>query len=260
MTKKRICICFFGVIGRSIRYTHESILKNLIEPCKKDFDVDVYVFNLDVEETLVDQKSIKHMDYRIIKADYYEHYKQSVLDKELDVYYKEGICKFANWWGPSTIRNALRQMYSEYRVGMFLEKHINDYDSAIICGPDYYLSKEINIKDVEDSMNNDSSIYTTIVCDSYGYTNGFYIGSLNPLIKLLKRYELIRELLPTRLDYEYLVKETFQKYKISRKITNMIFVKIRNSGKYVTQGILKKPCNRHFLKFIEKQSWYIGRT
>ena len=250
MSKKRICVCFFGVIGRSIRFTYKSFLKNLIEPLKKDNRVDVYVFNLDVGTKLVDNNSINAMHYRIIKADYCEHYRQDVLDKELQVYYRKGICRFRRGYSLPHIRNALRQIYSEYRVGMFLEKHINDYDSAIVCGPDYYLLQEINIKDVEDSMNNDSSVYTTVVNDGQGYTNGFYIGSLNPMIKILKRYELLTELLPTKKDYEFLLKKTFEIYNISRKITNMLFVKVRNSGAIARQGIMQRQSRRGLVNSI----------
>ena len=51
--KKRACVCFFGVIGRSIRFTYDSITKKLIDPLKREFDVDIYVFNLDVENSIV---------------------------------------------------------------------------------------------------------------------------------------------------------------------------------------------------------------
>ena len=255
MSKKRICVCFFGVIGRSIRFTYKSILKNLIEPLKKDNRVDVYVFNLDVGTKLVDNYSINAMHYRIIKADYCEHYNQYVLDKELQVYYRKGICRFSRGYSLPRIRNAIRQMYSEYRVGMFLEKHINDYDSAIVCGPDYYLLQEIKIKDVEDSMNNDSSVYTTVVNDGQGYTNGFYIGSLNPMIKILKRYEILTELLPTNKDYEFLLKKTFEIHNISRKITNMTFVKVRNNELIARQGIMARQSFTDLIKRI-KQNLY----
>ena len=49
--RKRICVCFFRAIGRSIRSTYETFIRNLIEPLKKDNDVHVYAFNLDATTT-----------------------------------------------------------------------------------------------------------------------------------------------------------------------------------------------------------------
>jgi len=249
--RKRICICFFGVIGRSIRFTYESLLKQLIEPLKKENDVYVYVFNLDVERTVVDGRSVNQMNYRIIKADYCEQYKQSILDKELDVYYQDGICKMRHDYTNIAIRNAIRQMYSEYRVGMYLEKHKDEFDCAIVCGPDYYLLRPININHVNDSINNSSIVYTTNVNDGSGITNGFYIGSIDPMVKILKRYENIRELLPTKKDYEYLLKKTFVKYEVNRKITDMLFVKVRNNQSIVRQGKMRYATYRGLINRIK---------
>ena len=249
--RKRICICFFGVIGRSIRFTYESLLKNLIEPLKKENDVHVYVFNLDVERTVVDGRSVNQMNYRIIEADYCEQYKQSMLDKELDVYYQDGICKMRHDYTNIAIRNAIRQMYSEYRVGMYLEKHKDEFDCAIVCGPDYYLLRPININHINDSINNSSIVYTTNVNDGSGITNGFYIGSIDPMVKILKRYENIRELLPTKKDYEYLLKKTFVKYEVNRKITDMLFVKVRNNQSIVRQGKMRYATYRGLINKIK---------
>ena len=249
--RKRICICFFGVIGRSIRFTYESILKNLIEPLKKDNDVHVYVFNLDVERTVVDGRSVNQMNYKIIKADYCEQHKQSILDKELDVYYQEGICKMRHDYTNIAIRNAIRQMYSEYRVGMYLEKHKDEFDCAVVCGPDYYLLRPVNINDVKNCMIDTSIVYTTNVNDGNGITNGYYIGSIDPMIKILKRYEDIRDLLPTKRDYEYLLKKTFVKYEVSRRLTDMLFVKVRNNQSIVRQGKMRYASFRKLINQIK---------
>ena len=56
--KKRICVCFFGVIGRSIRFTYEKMVERMIDPLKEVYDVDVYVFNLDVGTTVVDGRPV----------------------------------------------------------------------------------------------------------------------------------------------------------------------------------------------------------
>jgi hypothetical protein len=106
---------------------------------------------------------------------------------------------------------------------------MNDYKSAI-CGPDFYLLNNISLEDINNTIDNDSDIYTTIVNDGFGYTNGFYIGSLKPMVKILQRYSILEQLFPTDLDYEYLLKKTFEIYKINRIVTNMLFEKIRSNA------------------------------
>ena len=80
---------------------------------------------------------------------------------------------------------------------------------SVVCGPDYYLLNEISLDDVRKSVIQENTIYTTTVNDGQGYTNGFYIGNLNSLINVLKRYEIITDLLPSQYDYEYLLKQSF---------------------------------------------------
>jgi len=249
--KKRACVCFFGVIGRSIRFTYDSITKQLIDPLKKEFDVDIYVFNLDVENSIVDGRSVNCLNYKIIKSDYCESRKQSDLDKEIDIYYQSGICKMRHDYTKVQIINAVRQMYSEYRVGKFLEEHRGDYDTAIVCGPDYYLLNEISMYDVRKSVIQENTIYTTSVNDGQGYTNGFYIGNLNSLINVLKRYEIITELLPTKYDYEYLLKQSFIKYDIVRNITDLLFVKVRNNQSISRQGKMRYPVYRKLINTVK---------
>jgi len=56
---------------------------------------------------------------------------------------------------------------------------------------------------------------------------------VKPMVKILQRYSILHQLLPTDKDYEYLLKNSFEIYKIDRKITDMLFEKIR-SNKTVT--------------------------
>jgi len=245
--KKKICVCFFGVIGRSIRFTYGYHVEKMIKPLKQLYDVDIYVFNLDVGDTKIDGMSVNAEDYNIINATYYDEYNQNDLDNELEIYYKKGICKFRFDYPESQIRNALRQMYSEYRVGCFLDKNRQKYSSAIVCGPDYCLLKTLNMADVEKSINEENVVYTTDVNIGQGYTNGFYIGHLSPLINVLKRYEIIEQLLPTRRDYEYLLKQAFNIYGIQRKLTNMLFVKIRNNGDIAIQGKMRQKKKLYYI-------------
>tara|TARA_B100000035_G_scaffold145958_1_gene124315 strand:- start:15475 stop:16764 length:1290 start_codon:yes stop_codon:yes gene_type:complete len=235
------------------------MVERMIEPLELVYDVDVYVFNLDVGTTIVDGRSVNAMNYNIIKMTYYEEYKQDELDDELDILYQNGIMKMRRDYTAISIRNAVRQMYSECRVGRFLENNKDKYSAAVICGPDYYLLNTINMYDVQRCMSELDIVYTTDVNDGDGYTNGFYIGHLDPLIKVLKRYEIIEDLMPTTRDYEYLLKRTFEIYGISRKLTDMLFVKIRNNDTIRRQGKMRYAKYRYLLSEIQLKNRVDGR-
>ena len=261
--KKKIIVCFFGVISRSIRYTHKSIERNLIDVLKKNnYDVDIYVFNNNVENCRVDGCCVNNNDYKLLNPTFFEEKSQKQIDTIIDteITTKNINCdsKFYRRIIPSpnsankTIRNCLRQLYCEEQVGNFIEKNKDKYDAAVVCGPDYYLLKPLDLNDVNKSISCDNIIYTTDINDGLGYTNGFYLGSLDPMIKILKRFSIMDILLPADYDYEYLLKKTFELNKIDRNITSMQFVKIRNNKKIQPQGKMRQKCNPRMTKIIKK--------
>jgi len=261
--KKKIIVCFFGVISRSIRYTHKSIERNLIDVLKKNnYDVDIYVFNNNVGNCKVDGCKSNNMDYKLLKPTYFEEKSQKDIDSIINttIKTKNIDCDFKYYGNKSgkprevTINNCVRQMYSEEQVGNFLEKNKDKYDAAVVCGPDYYLLKPLDLNDINKSISCDNIIYTTDINDGQGYTNGFYLGSLEPMIKILKRFSIMDILLPTEHDYEYLLKKTFELNKIERNITSMQFVKIRNNKKIQPQGKMRQHCNPRITKIIKKIS------
>ena len=233
--KARGVVCFFGVIPRSIKYTYQSIKEHILDVLAKDFEIDIYIFNLDVENTLVDGVKLSQNDIDIIPFTFKEEYKQTYLDHDIDILCNEIECKWRDDYGEQTSRNAIRQMYSEYRVGLFLDKHKHKYKFSLICGPDFYFANNINLNHLNDSIKS-NYIYTSQVNDAEGYTNGFYFGKLELLIPLLKRYENIRNYLPSDHDYEFFVKKALDDNNIKREKTDIVFFKIRANKFVVWQG------------------------
>jgi len=252
--KKKVIICFFGVVSRSIKHTYKNLKQNIIDVIKKDYDCDIYVFNNYIDKGKVDNVSQNNNDVNLLKPDFFEQKKQSVIDREIKEHIKSKNIrvKFRGDYSVKTIDNAIRQMYSEEKVGNFLDKHKKYYDCAVICGPDYYLLNKINLKHIANSINNDSIVYTTNINDAQGYTNGLYIGSLYPLITILKRYSILKNLLPTDKDYEYLLKKVFDDNKINRLVTDTKFVKIRSNKHIARQGQMKENQYTDIINKISK--------
>lgn len=225
---KKVIFCLFGVICRSIKYTFESINKNILEELRQNnYNVEIYVFNLNIKDNLIDGVKIDNNDVNIIPYNYFEEYDQDELDKMIENIKNEKKETFTRGdYTEGTIQNCFRQMYSEYRVGMFLENNIDKYDIAIVCGPDFYIANKINLKELEDSYIN-KNIYISITNDAQGYSNGFYFGVPSSLIKPLKRYEYVSNYFPNPRDYEYILQRSVDDNNIKREITSLYFLKIR---------------------------------
>lgn len=263
-----IIFCLFGVIPRSIKKTWNSINSNIINILKeKGINVDIYVFNLNVENTLVDNNLLNQEDIKIIPYAYFEEEKQSRVDKIIEQKCINS-CKFRKDYNDNTIKNAMRQLYSEYRVGKFIEQinNIKKYDLAFVCGPDYYIANQININDILDSYNN-NFLYTSQVNNADGITNGLYFGKIPEMINLLKRYNDFES---SNKDYEYTVLKAIKNYNIKHKFCNIIFFKVRANCNIHWQGgkrtdflnkdeaknvkleysVLKKKCNTLDYSFL----------
>jgi len=248
--KKKIIVCLFGVIPRSIKYTWNSINKNIVQPLKTNYDVDIYVFNLNVEDTKVDGVKLNQKDVDIIPYDYKEEEIQSSYDKNIIKICNKIDCKIQKY-NPNTVKNSIRQMYSEYRVGKFLEKNKNKYEGAVICGPDYYILNKININDFKESVKSKDSIFLTQVNNGGydGYTNGIYFGNINNLNKMLFRYEELSRYIPNPKDYEYILKNACDNKNLKVQISDIIFFKIRANKRAILQT---KPQHIHLIKNYDK--------
>ena len=220
----------------------------LINVAKQCYDVDVYIFNNNIENTKIDSMIVDNDDKNLLEADYVEEETQVSIDMKIKEFVesKNIKCVMRRDYTPTTIQNSIRQMYSEEKVGDFLEKNKDKYKCAIVCGPDYFLLNQIKIMDIQKCINS-PTIFTTNVNDGGlhynrkiypGYTNGFYIGTPNLLIKILKRYSILDKLLPTTADYEYLLKTVFNSNNMTREITNMRFFKVRSNKTVDRQGVM----------------------
>ena len=224
----KIILCLFGVIPRGISKTWDSIKTNIINVLeKKNFVVDIYVFNINVETNKIDNVIVDQNDINIIPYDYYEEKLQSEID--IIVKDKYNKIKFTqSSYTELTIKNIHRQLYSEYRVGQFLDKNKNKYNLAITCCSDLFCVNKINLKHINNSLTNDY-IYISNMNNATGLTNGFYFGKINKLSYLLNRYNIC--LNKQYYNYEQTLLVPIKENNIKYKFTDIIFFKIRANNK-----------------------------
>ena len=252
--KKRVALCFFGVIPRSLRYTANMLYQQVIVPLRLHFQTDIFAFNMIPNNTIVDASPVRYGDIDLLEIDHYEEMLQSEFDaKHLHPLIKTGKMHIINY-NPIQVLNAVRQLYAESRVSDWLRKHKTEYDAVVVCGPDYFPVTSICIDDVKACMDKHDTVYTTDINDGQGYTNGFYIGHPEPIIKVMDRYRFIHEYMPSNKDYEYILKWGFDKHNIERIVTYMRFFRIRNSKRIARHGAMNTeeftPCSDAILNFL----------
>ena len=260
--KLRAVLCVYGVLPRSLGITYPIFEQQLRRLREANIITDLYVFNLDTEDALVDGQRLDHVDLTILPITHYESAKQSDVDTLISSRcgYKLSHCRFRGNqdYSEQTTRNALRQLLSEERVGRFLGEAIRrgePYDVGIVVGADYYLALDISLEEVRDATRerNAESLYVSSVCDGWsllGATNGFYIGQPKSLIPILLRYnDLPSPLLhlPNEQavdDYESALARAIRRAGLRRLHSEMVFFKVRASGLVEWQGptfVFKQP-------------------
>jgi len=253
-----ILLCYYGVISRSIRYTHESIKKNILDILKEKYNVDVYVFNFNIEDNLIDGYKVEYSDINYINYNYYEEEKQNEFDKEINEKYNDilnQIFYYKQYYNNVVNSiNALKQLYTEYKVGCFIEKNKNNYDIVIATCSDNYFCNKFNLEDIDDCIENKNVIYITPMNDAGGYTNAFYYGNTDKIIILLKRFSFIIEnKCFLHRDYEFYVKFIMDIYNIERRYSNLYYFKIKNNKNIFWNN---NNYNYNFFKLILNDKTY----
>ena len=153
--KKKIAIIFFG-LTRSLGKTIHSLKENLFGPLEKesiDYDIFIHTYKIvgpynniwSCESTTdyinEDFEKLLNPKYFIIDD------QESIINSiDFNEYYKN----LGNWTGMSEeltkylIKNMCLALYSKKQITLLFDKHINEYDYAVIFRPDLQLHTKID--------------------------------------------------------------------------------------------------------------------
>jgi hypothetical protein len=165
MKNKKVAIIFFG-LTRTLGKTIDSIKANLFSPLNDNLiDYDIYIHTYKIfgkyhnmwsgEET----NNYNNEDIEtLLNPKYFIFDNQELIINNInfDEYYK----KLGNWTGMSSdmtkylIKNMCLALYSKKQITLLFDKHINEYDYAIIIRPDTELHTKININDFNELNDN----------------------------------------------------------------------------------------------------------
>ena len=271
----KVALCIYGTISRSIQRTWPHMETKLISALTLvGFEVDIYGFDMELGSSdLLDGVAVNQSaTSQLVPYTAYETMRQADVDRIIDARcastracslflpVNQTLCQHARHHREATLcqnsqherevssRNALRQLYSERRVGVFLQSRVGrEYAAAVVVSPDYYIALAIDELQLLTASSLPDTVYTTDVNPGGkgGTTNGFYFGTPLVLSKILRRYEYLEyieaHLLRTEgqrlsLSYEQVLGHAFTWGNVTQARSPLVFFKIRADGLPDWQG------------------------
>lgn len=244
MTK--ICICFFGVISRSLPHTIDSINTNIFNVLKESgISYDVYVHNMKVnkfESTTSKNDKVDNLKdcCKLLKCDYFSETNQIDFDeKNLSLFRRSWKYGFNFGFTKLTFKNAIRQLHSIKQVTKLWESKNKQYDFYIYLRPDLKYTTKINIDQILQYINNNHVLLSPYWGRWYnGLNDRIYMGT-KKVIKLFgNRIDEVVEIIEKRkkpYHPELFMRYTAQKYNIQIVDIDFMASRVKTSGFVVNE-------------------------
>jgi hypothetical protein len=227
MKNKKVAILFFG-LTRSLGKTIDSLKTNIFTQLDEnliDYDIFIHTYKIDgrYNNMWSEEKTEKYNNEDVeslLKPKYFIFDNQETIINSIDFneYYK----KLGNWTGMTCemtkylIKNMCLALYSKKQITLLFDKHINDYDYAIIIRPDMKLHTKININIFNEL--NDNNIIIPIKDWFGGCNDKICIGKPNIISYCGKLFDELKIYSETTS----IISEKFFKDKLNEKSITII--------------------------------------
>lgn len=271
---KRVALCLYGVIGRSMMMTWPLTKKRIVKPLQAaNLTVDVLGFDVDVGNTLVDGTHVDSaLSVKVTRFDMLHSIPQADVDAQIwrlcggvlgcsnprtgkqrcpplafPFSTTQEVRKRGWLYGLSYLLNAYRQMHTELRIANFLAQpaFASRYAATIVMTADVAVLRHVSLPDVLRAAQEPHTLYTVNQNDRSGFTDGLLIGHPLPVTHVLSRLSAVTSgdlwLGPDGreyTDYEGLLKYSFEHHNLTRRTTCLPFVKVRANGRLAYYGCL----------------------
>ena len=240
----KFCICFFGVIGRSLKYTFQSIQLNILEVLKENnIDYDIYIHNNYIENLTCPRAEesnckINNLIYKQLNPIKFSETKQMDFDKS---YNWQQIFKNGDGHrdGFNSIMNAIRELYSVKQVTQLWESNDENYDFFIYLRPDLLYINKLDIELILQNLHIKNVLFTPNWDKFYGLNDRIYFGNKDTILKIAKRIDFIPELISqTNIVYnaEHYMKLVVKKFNISTIDIMLKGLRVRADGRIQETG------------------------
>lgn len=176
-SRQRVAVLFHGMAPRSIKYTWDSINKNLILALREsNFDVDIFMHTWLIKDSMLSSSNGRHdrpnEDLSLVNNDDYK----IIPCKKAIAEYQEDIALPANAGTHRSLMKNEHEINSAFlkrfmhvmRIYITLDKVTEMmldeeiiYDAVVILRPDLYLPRKLDINEVTDVIDNKDIYYNT---------------------------------------------------------------------------------------------------
>ncbi len=238
----KVCICFFGVVSRSIQHTIYSIKRNVLNELRRyGHSYDIYVHDIKVRDFQSNRAgdSCSQLSYKskLLPATFYESSNQTEMDQHVKVQSKK-LCPFGcnPDFDAFTVLNCFRQLYSIARVTKMWKTHGRKYDYFIYLRPDLKYETKLPVKLIE--KNYRKNILLSPNWHRHGgYNDRIYMGPENIISRLgLRLNDVYSILSQEKKPYhpERFIGYVVKKYKIKARFVDFYGRRVRSNGQIST--------------------------
>lgn len=237
----KFCICFFGVISRSLKYTFKSIKLNILDILKENnIDYDIYIHNNYIQTLNCPRGKefnckLDNSIYKQLNPIKFSETNQNDFDKSYNWHqiFKNGDIHND---GFSSIKNAIRELHSVKQVTKLWENTEENYDFFIYLRPDLLYINKLDIELILQNLHNTNLLFTPNWSKFNGLNDRIYFGNKDTILKIAKRIDFIPELIgKTRRKYhaEYFMGLVVKTFNISTIDIKLKGLRVRATGKIV---------------------------
>ena len=236
MTK--ICICFYGLVQRSLKYTLQSIETNIFEILNKhNIEYDIYLHTYDatishstrsgeynIEVDVNDYKLLNPKKYIIESySDFNEHFDFKNFTEQYNDPWNNNYESMINW---------IREMNSHLRVTALWEHDKKDYDLCLYLRADLTYITPLPITYIMEHLDSRrNTLFTVPWGKSDGLNDFIGIGDCNTMILWANRlYTLHEYMQKIGNNSEQLVSFICEKHNIHNIDLPMLFYRTRANG------------------------------
>lgn len=251
----KVCICFYGLVQRSLKYTIESIETNIINILKSnniEYDIYLHTYNSNICHSIRSGEnniSVNPDDYKLLNP--YHFIIESYEKADNFINYKKYKDKTFND-NYNTMLNWIREMYSIKQVTTLWQDKKNEYDFFLYLRPDLIYVTTLPIVYIQKKLNmsyNKNILFTVPWGKSNGLNDFIGIGNYNAIVYWANRIYTFDEYMTTiNYNAEKHIQFICEKYNINNIDLPMLFYRKRSTGKSVIPIEFK---NNFYLKMIQ---------
>lgn len=253
----KVAICFWG-LTRSLKYTIETIKKNIFEPLTKagiTYDIYLHTYHIDGKYSNPwageNNEILDNEEYKLLKPDYFKVENQSYISKIINF---EKYKTMVNPWAhDQTFNNSLLALWSLKEVTKLWSMRDIHYSKILYCRPDVEFLCPIDIGWILDKTNDIYLANFAIKGEKFGIgADRFAIGKPDTMKIYGNRFDEAYEYSKIKELYSRkFLEDVLKKYNRKIKFINFQFIRIRANGKrnkintiYHKKSVCKTKKNR----------------